>query len=105
MKLSQNDMERIQDRLEQGLINIDEANVEMIKCQRVRLITGKLPSIVRKALNNSVKNGDLGYMKKEGYKPECYYFKPFKHIAEQERVKFHNKEVEKDKLLGLVLSK
>lgn len=94
MKLSQNDMERIQDKLQQGLITIDEANVEMVKCERVRLISNKLPLSVRKALNKAVKDGVLGHMKKENYKPECYYFLPFKHLANQERTKAHNDFIE-----------
>ena len=94
MKLSQNDMERIQDRLQQGLITVDEANIEMVKCQRVRLITSKLPANVRKVLNQAVKDGILGHMKKDNYKPECYYFKPFEHLAREERTLEHNKSVE-----------
>ncbi len=94
MKLSQNDLERIQDKLHLGLISLDEANVEMVKCQRVRLITSKLPASVRKSLNNAVKEGVLGHMKKDNYKPECYYFKPFKHLANQARTEAHNSFVE-----------
>ena len=94
MKLSQNDMERIHDKLQQGLITVDEANVEMVKCQRVRLITGKLPANVRKALNKAVRDGFLGHMKKDNYKPECYYFKPFEHLAHKERTEEHNKSIE-----------
>ena len=86
-------MERIQDHLQQGLITVDEANIEMIKCQRVRLITSKLPANVRKVLNQAVKDGILGHMKKDNYKPECYYFKPFEHMAHEERASEHNKSV------------
>lgn len=94
MKLSQNDLERIQDKLHLGLISLDEANVEMVKCQRVRLITSRLPASVRKSLNNAVKDGVLGHMKKDNYKPECYYFKPFKHLANQARTEAHNNFIE-----------
>lgn len=99
MKLSQNDLERIQDRLQQGLISIDEANIEMIKCQRVRLIKSKLPLSVRKSLNEAVKSGILGHMKKDGYKPECYYFLPFKYLANKARTEEHNKQM--DSLLDI----
>lgn len=94
MNLSQNDLERIQDKLHLGLISLDEANVEMVKCQRVRVISSKLPITVRRSLNNAVKEGILGHMKKEKYKPECYYFKPFKHLADQARTKAHNEFIE-----------
>ena len=73
---------------------VDEANVEIVKCQRVRLIKGRMPSNIRKALNQAVKDGVLGHMKKDNYKPECYYFKPFKHMADDERVKEHNKAID-----------
>ena len=87
-------MERIQDKLKQGLISTDEANIEMVKCQRVRLITSKLPSNIRKVLNKAVKDGILGHMKKDDYKPECYYFKPFEYLAHKERANEHNKSID-----------
>ena len=94
MELRQNDLERIQDKLQQGLISLDEANVEMIKCQRVRLIKSKLHANTRKALNQAVRDGILGHMKKDNYKPECYYFKPFKHMADDARTREHNKAID-----------
>lgn len=103
MKLSQNDMERIQDKLQQGLMTVDQANVEMVRCQRVRLITGKLPANVRKILNKAVKDGILGHMKKDNYKPECYYFKPFEYLAHGERALEHNKSIEALSNLSKVL--
>lgn len=99
MELRQNYLERIQDKLQQGLISIDEANVEIVKCQRVRLIKGRMPANIRKALNQSVRDGVLGHMKKDGYKPECYYFKPFKYMADDERVKEHNKAIDSLKVI------
>ena len=94
MELRQNDLERIQDRLQQGIISLDEANIEIVKCQRVRLIKGRMPACIRKALNQAVKDGILGHMKKDNHKPECYYFKPFKHLADDARVKEHNKAID-----------
>lgn len=88
--MKQNDMERIKDQLDQGLISVDEANVQMVKCERYRIVKGKLPQNVRKALNSAVKSGVLGHLKKDGYKPECYYFEPFKYLAEAKRTEIHN---------------
>lgn len=81
----QNDIERLQDQLERGLISADEANVEMVRIDRVRLVTGKLPAPVRKALNNAVKSGTLGHLKKDGRKPEAYFHPAFDHMARQQR--------------------
>lgn len=69
----QNDMDGVKDRLDRGILSVDEANVEMIRLQGVRLISNKLPASVRKALNAAVKSGRLGHMKKEGHKPEAYF--------------------------------
>lgn len=104
MELRQNYLERIQDKLQQGLISLDEANVEIVKCQRVRLIKGKVPANIRKALNQAVKDGVLGHMKKDNHKPECYYFKPFKHMADDERVKEHNKAMDSLESLKVIKS-
>lgn len=104
MKLSQNDLERIRDKMQQGLLSVDEANVEMVKCQRVRIVIGRLPMNVRKALNQAVKSGVLGHLKKDGYKPECYYFKPFKHLANEARTIEHNRQIDLNSKIGLVIN-
>ena len=93
-EMKQNDLERIKDQLERGLISVDEANVQMVKCERFRIIKGKLPQSVRKSLNSAVKSGVLGHMKKDGYKPECYYFEPFKHMADAKRTEIHNEMID-----------
>ena len=68
-----------------GELSLDQANVELIRIQRFRLITNSLPKNVRKALNEAVKNGELGHMKKEGHKPECYYHPTFDYLAKGAR--------------------
>ncbi len=85
MKLTQNQMEHIQDQMAQGVLTADQANVEMVKTQRVRLIISKVPMSVRKALNAAVKTGELGHMVKTGYKPEAYYHPQFEYLAKQAR--------------------
>ena len=92
--IKQNDLERIQDKLQLGQITLDGANIEIIKCERFRLIRSKIPMNIRKSLNKAVKDGILGHIKKDGYKPECYYFPPFKHMADDARIIEHNKMID-----------
>ena len=93
MKLTQNHIEHLQDLMERGEITADQANVEMVKMGRVRLVTGKLPAKVRKALNNAVKAGELGHLKKEGKKPEAYFHPTFDYLAKQARRNYEIKTI------------
>ena len=74
----------ILDELERGIITASEANVKMVRGERVRVVT-KLPASVRKDLNDAVKAGKLCHMKKDGLKPEVYYHPNFEHLACQKR--------------------
>jgi len=87
---NQNDTERLQDQLQRGLITADQANVLMVRNERVRVIS-KLSKDVRAALNKAVKNGDLGHMKKEGKKPEVYYHPEFEYLVNEARSKEENR--------------
>lgn len=89
----QNEIEMIQDRLQRGLINADEANVQMILVQRFRLIQGSMPASVRKSLNAAVTRGELGHMKREGKKPECYYHPTFDYLARAERSRVEQESI------------
>lgn len=64
-----------------------ESNIQLVLWDRVRLITNRLPASVRSALNAGVKDGRLGHMKKDGYKPEAYYHISFDHLARAARNK------------------
>ena len=86
---NQNDIERIIDLLERDEITTEQANIQMVRNERFRLIT-KLHADVRKALNTGVKNGELGHMKKEKFKPEVYYHPDFKYLAIEARNKAFN---------------
>ena len=68
----QNDIETVIGKLECGLISVSEANIEIIRLEGVRLIT-KLPADIRRALNNAVKEGNLGHLRKDGLRPEAYF--------------------------------
>lgn len=84
----QNDALSVQDQLQRGLINVDQANVLLVQCQGVRVVSGKLPAQVRKALNAAVKAGELGHIKKDGLRPEVYHHKNAraKALDEQSRI-------------------
>ncbi|ERY56374.1 hypothetical protein [Pseudomonas aeruginosa] len=83
----QNDIETIKDLLHRGELTADQANVQMVRNDRFRMVINSLPASVRKALNAAVKTGELGHMKKEGHKPECYFHPTFKYLAVEARNK------------------
>jgi hypothetical protein len=51
----------------------DSPNVEMVRMEGVRIIGSKVIAQVRKELNQGVKDGRLGHLKKDGAKPEVYF--------------------------------
>jgi len=81
-KLTQNQLEHLQDQFNRGVITADQVNVEKVKMARFQLVT-KLPAQVRKALNKAVKSGELGHYKKDGHKPEVYFHIDFDNLARQ----------------------
>jgi dTDP-4-amino-4,6-dideoxygalactose transaminase len=86
MQDQQNNREHLLDQLDRKVISVDDANVQMVRQERFRVVH-KLPASIRKALNAAVKSGQLGHMKKDGVKPEIYYHPTFKHLAIEERNK------------------
>ncbi len=85
MKLNQNDLEYLKDMIGRGNLTADQANVEMVRMARVKVIQSRVPADVRKALNAAVKNGELCHKKKDGRKPEVYYHPNFEHLANEAR--------------------
>ena len=81
----QNDIEHLKDLIQKGELTADEANVQMVRYERFRMVVNSLPAAVRKALNAAVKRGELGHMKKDGHKPECYFHPTFEYLAVAER--------------------
>lgn len=92
--LSQNDLENFMDLIERGEMTADEANVEMVRAERVRIICNSIPKNVRKALNDAVKCGKLDHYKKDGNKPEVYFHPNFDYLARSERNKVERKIIE-----------
>ena len=84
-ELKQNDREELQDLVQRGKMTPAEANMEMVRMARVRVVAGSLPSEVRRALNAAVNAGELGHKKREGRKPEVYFHPSFEHMATDER--------------------
>ncbi len=73
MTSKSNSAEIAKDKMQSGQMTADQANVYMVQLEGFRLITGKMHGSVRKALNEAVKRGELGHIKKEGLKPEAYH--------------------------------
>lgn len=92
--LNQNDLENFMDLVERGEMTVDEANVEMVRAARVRVVSGSIPKNVRKALNDAVKCGKLGHYKKDGNKPEVYFHPNFDYLARVERNKTERQVME-----------
>ena len=78
-------MEYALDRLDRGEFTAAEANVLMVQIEGVRIVSGRIPKEVRAALNEAVKSGELGHLKKEGLKPEAYFHKNARANALEER--------------------
>lgn len=77
----QNDIDSLKDKIDRGVISVDDANVEMVLIKRTKLVTNAVPRAVRKALMVAVKAGTLGHIKKEGHKPEAFFHPAFKYLA------------------------
>lgn len=83
----QNAIQYATDQLQQGKVTADEANVLIVQMAGFRVVN-KLSREVRKALNDAVKKGELGRLKKDGLKPEIYFHKNGMEnaITEQKRI-------------------
>jgi len=92
--LNQNDLEYLQDLMTRGNMTADQANVEMVKMARVRVINTTVPANVRKALNAAVKAGELKRKAKSKLKPEVYYHPNFEHLANEERGKIERETID-----------
>lgn len=90
----QNALDFVKDQMQRGLMTADEANVKIVQMCGFRVVVNKLPSQVRKALNEAVKIGELGRLKKDGLKPEIYYHKNGRAnaITEQNRIALEQAE-------------
>lgn len=75
------------DQMQQGKINAAQANVLIVQMMGIRVIKGKLPADVRKALNEAVKAGELGRLAKDGLKPEIYHHKNARATALDEQAR------------------
>lgn len=85
MTSQQNILDYVKDQMQQGKMTAAEANVQTVLMQGVRLIQGKVIAEVRKALNEAVKAGTLGHLKRDGLKPEAYFHPNSIYRAKEER--------------------
>ena len=79
----QNNLEYIADQLQMGKITAEEANVELVRAARYRVVY-RLPRQIRNWLNKAVKEKKIAHKKKEGLRPEIYYHPNFEHLANAE---------------------
>lgn len=79
----QNNLERLKDLMDRGLMTADQANVQKVLNERVLVVRGTLTKAVRGALNAAVRNGELKRKKKENGNPEIYYHPSFEHLANE----------------------
>jgi hypothetical protein len=91
----QNAREYALDQLQQGKITAGQANVLMVQIEGVRAVRNRLPREVRKALNDAVKSGELGHMKKDGFRPEVFFHKNGRVKAIELRNREHYASIEK----------
>jgi hypothetical protein len=75
----------VKEKMRAGEMTVDQANVEMVRALRVKLVTSKMPASVRRSLNDAVKAGQLGHLKKDGLLPEAYFHPTFDYMAKGER--------------------
>lgn len=99
MTSNQNIMEWVRNRVQKGELTAMEGNVELVRAERYRLITCRMRAHVRKALNEAVKKGLLGHMKKSDGAPEVYYHPNFLGMAIDARRRV---QLEREKAIAAV---
>ena len=91
--MNQNNLEQILDMVRLGQMTTEEANVEMVRSERIRIVS-KMPKEVRTYLNDAVKNGKLSHLKKDGHKPEIYFHPDFLYMANARRNEIAEKAIQ-----------
>ena len=94
MTTYQNPLDYCKDQMQMGLMTAAQANVKIVQMIGIKIISGKVPADVRKALNAAVKAGELGHLKADGFKPEVYFHKNGKANAIQERSRIEKTKIE-----------
>lgn len=84
MSYTKSDIERI---INDTTMTTDQKNVSMVLVKRFELVTCKIPAAVRRALNEAVKAGTLGHIKKDGHKAEAYFHPTFDYLMHAARNK------------------
>ena len=99
--MNQNDLDYLKDMMQRNNMTVAEANVEMVRMQRYRIIVNTVPREVRSALNEAVKAKKLAHVKKTKDNPEAYYHPEFEYLL---RGEFSRLKDECVKALSVVLT-
>lgn len=75
MMSQQQALAEVQDALYKKEITADKANVLLVQLMGVKVVNGPMMRQVRSQLMAAVKAGELGHLKKDGLKPECFFHK------------------------------
>lgn len=94
MTTYQNALDYAKDQMQRGLMTADEANVAIIRMIGIRVVEGKMPIQVRRALLAAVKNGGLGRIKSGHLRPEIFFHPNSKANAISEQNRIFNESTE-----------
>lgn len=91
-------IDAVREQLRLGELTAAQANVAMVRAERVRIVTSRVPAQVRASLQAAVKNGSLGHLAKDGYKPEAYFHPEFEYLARGERAEAERRTIDAMKI-------
>jgi hypothetical protein len=73
MMCQQAALDAVKNMIDTGVELPHGSNPEMIRCMGFMLVEASIPASVRKQLNQAVKAGYLGRLKKDGLLPEAFF--------------------------------
>lgn len=94
MTISRNEAVKIAKAARENGMGLAESNVYIVQLIGVQLIEGPIPKDVRKALNDAVKDGRLGHIKRNGLKKEAYFHKNSRWVAMEKIEKDYKRRLE-----------
>lgn len=92
MNSNQQALEYVSGLMSNGM-SVSEANVELVRMEGVRLVSGSIPREIRSALMVAVKAGRLGRLPRQGVKPEAFFHPNAEFRAKEERNKIANASI------------
>ncbi len=76
--------EHYSDQIKRGIMSAADANVQLVRDLRYKVIVGKVPADVRRALFAGVKEGKIAHAKKTSETPEAFYHPDFFFMLKEE---------------------